>query len=105
MSGVYDLLSGRFWLFDLSGVRVDVSGRLKLPIDGVKIGTSSDRNQIQTDNGWKRDGMKGKNYLILSTKHKGKLIAAASYGPVAPNAATDEFKVLLKSKICMVDEG
>lgn len=80
-------------------------GAQKISIDGVKIGTAKERNQIQADNGWKRDGIKGKSYLILSTKQKGKLIAAASFGPVVSSVAADDFKVLLKSKICMVDEG
>lgn len=76
----------------------------KLAIEGMKIGSFSERNQVQKDNGWKKDGIKGKNYLILSTKQKGKLIPLTSYGPLMSNATTDDFKVLLKSKICMVDE-
>lgn len=80
-------------------------GAPKLSIDGVKIGNYSDRNQIQSDSGWKRDGIKGKSYLILSTKQKGKLIPAASFGPVASNVVINDFKVLLKNKICMADES
>jgi hypothetical protein len=80
-------------------------GAPKLPIDGMKIGTSADRNQVQRDNGWKLDGMKGKSYLILSTQQKGKLIPAASFGPLLSALTAEDFKVLLKSKICMVDEG
>lgn len=80
-------------------------GAQKIPIDGVKTGSAAERNQIQADNGWKLDGIKGKRYLILSTKQKGKLIPAASFGPVIPNVNADDFKILLKNKICMIDEG
>jgi hypothetical protein len=69
-------------------------------IDHVKIGTAAERNQIQADNEWKRDGIKGKPYLILSTKYQGKLVGAASYGPLSPTVIATEFNTLLKSKIC-----
>ena len=59
-----------------------VQGALKLPIRGLKIGTSAARNQVQADNGGKHDGVKGKNYSVLSTTQKAKLIPFASYGPL-----------------------
>jgi hypothetical protein len=77
----------------------------KLPIHSMKIGTAAERNQVQKDNGWKPDGIKGRNYLILSTKYSGRLMQFASFGPLVPNVTADDFKVLLKSKICMVDES
>jgi hypothetical protein len=82
-----------------------MQGTPKLSIDGMKIGSAAERNQVQKDNGWKLDGIRGKNYLILSTKQKGKLIPFASYGPLTVNASAADFKILLKSKICMVDEN
>lgn len=82
-----------------------VQGAPKLKITDIKIGTASDRNSVQTDNGWKRDGIKGKNYLILITNNAGKQVAVASHGPIVQNATRNDFLVLLKNKICMVDES
>ena len=82
-----------------------VQGASKLPIQGLKIGTTAERNQVQADNGGKRDGVKGKNYLVLSTRQKGKLIPIASYGPLESGVTAAQLRALLKSKICMVDEG
>ena len=81
------------------------TGASNLPIVGVKLGTASDHNRMQALNEYKKNGVKGKVYAIITANVQGKPIQIYSMGPLANGVALTDLQPLLKLKLCMVDES
>ena len=81
------------------------TGASNLQIAGVKLGTAADHNRMQALNEYKKNGVKGKSYAIISANVQGKPTQIYSMGPLASGVGLTDLQPLLKLKLCIVDES